>query len=97
MSTDGTRSKAKSADEVLELIRLLPESWGNIMKISRVFGVRLCEISFIALATNDDGEPQLRVTKSKTYNNCGGVKEQTDPRWLEAVAVDGTTFDLGEN
>ena len=27
-------------DEVLELIRLLPESWGNVVKIIRVFGVR---------------------------------------------------------
>ena len=26
----------------------------------------------------------------------GGVKEQTLPRWLEAVAVDGTTFGLVE-
>ena len=48
-------------------------------------------------ATNDDGEPQLRVIKGKTYNTRGGVKEETDPRWLEAVAVDGTTFDLVQN
>ena len=40
-----------------------------------------------ARVTNDDGEPQLRVTKGKTYNTRGGVKEETDPRWLEAVAV----------
>ena len=45
-------------------------------------------MAFITQATNDDGEPQLRLTKSKTYNTLGGVKEETDPRWLEAVAVD---------
>ena len=45
-------------------------------------------MAFITHAINDDGEPQLRVTKSKTYNSRGGVKEEIDPRWLEAVAVD---------
>jgi len=84
-------------EQVLELIRLLPETWGNVVKISRIFGVCPWEISFIALATNDAGEPQLRVTKGKTYTTRGGVKEETEPRWLEAVAVDGTTFELEEN
>ena len=54
-------------------------------------------MGFITQATNDDGEPQLRVTKSKTNNTRGVVKVETDPRWLEAVAVDGTTFGLVEN
>ena len=53
-----------------------------------MFGVRSWEVAFITRATNDDGEPQLRVTKGKTYNTCGGVEAQADPRWLEAVAVD---------
>ena len=75
---------------------MLPETWANVIKICRVFGVRSWEVGFITQATNDDGEPQLRVTKGKTYNTRGGVKEETDPRWLEAVAVDGTTFDLVE-
>ena len=83
-------------DEVLELIRLLPDSWGNVVKISRVFGVRSWEVAFINRATNKDGEPQLRVTKGKTYNTRGGVKEETEPRWLEAVAIDGSTFGLVE-
>jgi hypothetical protein len=48
-------------------------------------------------ANNDDGEPQLRVIKGKTYNNRAGVKEETEPRWLEPVAVNGTTFDLVQN
>ena len=55
------------------------------------------QVAFITRATNDDDEPQLRVTKGKTYNTRGGVKEETDPRWLEAVAVDGSTFDLVES
>ena len=93
-----SRKKAVLTDaEVLELIRLLPENWANVIKICRVFGVRSWEVGFITQATNDDGEPQLRVTKGKTYNTRGGVKEETDPRWLEAVAVDGTTFGLVEN
>ena len=83
--------------EVLELIRLLPETWANVIKVCRVFGIRSWEVAFIARATNDDGEPQLRVTKGKTYNTRGGVKEETDPRWLEAVAVDGSTFGLVES
>ena len=90
-----SRKKAVLTDvEVLELIRLLPESWGNVIKVCRVFGVRSWEVAFITRATNDDGEPQLRVTKAKTHNTRGGVKEETDPRWLEAVAVDGGTFGL---
>ena len=66
--------------EELELIRVLQETWRNVIKICRVFGVRSWEVAFISIATNDDGEPQLRVTKGKTYNTSGGVKEETDPR-----------------
>ena len=64
--------------------------------ISRVFGVRSWEVAFINRATNEDGEPQLRVTKGKTYNTRSGVKKETEPRWLEAVAIDGSTFGLVE-
>ena len=93
-----TRKKAVLTDaEVLELIQLLPEAWGNVVKISRVFGVRPWEIAFIARATNDDDNHQLRVIKGKTFTTRSGVKEQTEPRWLEAVAVNGTTFDLVQN
>ena len=93
-----SRKKAVlSDDEVMELIRLLPETWGNVVKISRVFGVRPWEIEFVRQANNDDGEPQLRVIKGKTFTTRSGVKEQTEPRWLEPVAVNGTTFDLVEN
>ena len=31
----------------------------------------------------DDCETQLRVTKGKTFNTRGGVKEETDHRFLE--------------
>ena len=55
------------------------------------------EIEFIKRANNDDGEPQLRVIKGKTFTTRSGVKEQTEPRWLESVAVNGTTFDLVQN
>jgi integrase len=92
-----SRKKAVLTDaEVLELIRLLPESWGNVVKISRVFGVRPWEIAFIARATNDDGNHQLRVIKGKTFTTRSGVKEETEPRWIEAVAVDNSTFGLVE-
>ena len=93
-----SRKKAVLTDaEVLELIRLLPESWGNVVKISRVFGVRPWEIAFIARATNDDGNHQLRVIKGKTFTTRNGVKEETEPRWIEAVAVDNSTFGLVED
>ena len=93
-----SRKKAVLTDaEVLELIRLLPESWANVVKISRVFGVRPWEIEHIARATNDDGNHQLRVIKGKTFTSRSGVKKETEPRWLEAVAVDGTTFELVQN
>ena len=55
------------------------------------------ESEFIRRANNDDGEPQLRVIKGKTFTTRSGVKEETEPRWLEPVAVNGTTFDLGQN
>ena len=60
-------------------------------------GVRPWEIEFIARANNDDGKPQLRVIKGKTFTTRSGVKEETEPRWLEAVAVNGSTFDLVQN
>ena len=96
---DGKRRKKAvlTDDEIMELIQLLPESWGNVVKISRVFGVRPWEISFIKRANNDDGEHQLRVIKGKTFTTRSGVKEETEPRWLEPVAVNGTTFDLVQN
>ena len=96
---DGKRKKKAvlTDDKVMELIQLLPESWVNVVKISRVFGVRPWEISFIKRANNDDGEHQLRVIKGKTFTTRSGVKEETEPRWLEPVPVNGTTFDLVEN
>ena len=30
-------------------------------------------------------------------HNRAGFKEETEPRWLEPVAVNGTTFDLVQN
>ena len=93
-----SRKKAVlSDDEVMELIRLLPETWGNVVKISRVFGVRPWEVEFVRQANNDAGEPQLRVIKGKTFTSRSGVKEQAEPRWLESVAVNRTTFDLVQN
>ena len=96
---DGKRKKKAvlTDDEMMELIRLLPESWGNVVKISRVFGVRPWEISFIKRANNDDSEQQLRVIKGKTLTTRSGVKEETEPRWLEPVPINGTTFDLVQN
>ena len=98
-SADGkSRKKAVLTDEeVLELIRLLPESWGNVVKISRVFGVRPWEIEYIARANNDECQPQLRVIKGKTFTTRSGVKVETKPRWLESVAVNNTTFKLVQN
>ena len=32
--------------------------------------------------------------KPWTFNTRSGVKEETEPRWLEPVPVNGTTFDL---
>ena len=102
LKTRGADAKSRKKavltdDEVLELIRLLPESWGNVVKVSRVFGVRPWEIEFVRQANNDAGEPQLRVIKGKTFTTRSGVKEETEPRWLEAVAVNGSTFDLVQN
>ena len=75
-----SRKKAVLTDaEVLELIRLLPETWANVIKVCRVFGVRSWEVAFIARATNDDGEAQLRVTKGKTYNTAAGSRNDRSP------------------
>ena len=83
-------------DEVMELTRKLSEPWANVVKVARVFGVRTWEFEFIIRRTNEEGNPQLWVSKGKTYNKSGGVKEETEPRWLEAIAVNGQTFDLVE-
>lgn len=42
-------------------------------------------------------QAQPLVIKGKTYTTHSGVKEETESRWLEAVAVNGTTFDLVQN
>ena len=91
------RKKAVLSDQqMLELIRLLPDHWANAVKICRVFGVRPWEIGSIDRRINPGGEPQLFVTKGKTVTSRSGVKEETEPRWLEAVAIDGSTFGLVE-
>ena len=58
---DGKRRKKAvlTYAEVLELILLLPETWGNVIKVCRVFGVRSWEVAFIIRATNEDGEPHI--------------------------------------
>ena len=81
-------------DEVMELTRQLSEPWANVVKVARVFGVRTWEFEFIIRRTNEEGNPQLWVSKGKTYNKSGGVKEETEPRWLHAIPVNGQTFDL---
>jgi hypothetical protein len=83
-------------DEVMELTRQLSEPWANVVKVARVFGVRTWEFEFILRRTNEEGNPQLWVSKGKTYNKSGGVKEETEPRWLHAIPVNGQTFDLVE-
>ena len=96
--SDGKRrTKAVLTDnQILELIQQLPEHWGNVVKVSRVFGVRPWEIAFIRRQDNPGNEKQLWVSKGKVYNTRGGVKETTEPRWLEAVPVNGQTFGLVE-
>ena len=59
--------------------------------------MRPWEIEFIKRASNDDGEPQLRAIKGKTFTTRSGVKVETEPRWLEPIPVNGTTFDLVQN
>ena len=66
---------------------MLPEIWGKVIKICRVHGVRSWEVELIAVATNNDSKPQDRATKVKTFYTRRGIKEDTDPRFLEAVAV----------
>ena len=43
----------------------------------------------------------MRATKrghqGQTFTTRSGVKEETEPRWLEPVAVNNTTFDLVQN
>ena len=58
------RRKAVLTDtEVLELIRVLPETWAKVIKICRVFGVRSWEVEFITQAINDDSvSPRARHT-----------------------------------
>ena len=92
----GRKKAVLSDQQVLELIRLLPDHWANAVKVCRVFGVRPWEVGFIDRRINPGGEHQLYVRKGKAVTSRSGVKEETEPRWLEAVAVDGTTFDLVE-
>ena len=87
--------KAVITDEqVMELVRLPPESCDNVAAISRMFSVRPWEIEFFRQANNDDGKSKLRVIKGKTFTTRSAAKEKTELRWIEVVAVNGTTFDL---
>ena len=91
------RKAVLSDDQMMKLIKLLPEPWANVVKVCRVYGVRPWEVAFIQRLTKPDGRPQLYVTKGKVFTTRGGVKDETSPRWLAPIPVNGTSFDLLEN
>ena len=91
------RKAVLSDDQVMKVLEMLPESWGNVVKVCRVYGVRPWEISFIKKRIKPDGRPQLYVTKGKVFTTRSGVKDETSPRWLAPLPVNGTSFDLLEN
>ena len=43
------------------------------------------------------GNPSSVSPRARPITPAEGVKEENEPRWLEAVAVDGSTFGLVEN
>ena len=72
-----SRKKAVLTDaEVLELIRLLQETWANVIKVCRVFGVRSWEVAFIARATNDDGSPSFVSPRARPTTPAEGSKRR---------------------
>ena len=70
-----SRKKAVLTDDEVLSCSIVPESWGNVAKISRVFGVRPWEIEFIRQANNDDGEPRLRVSRTGPSPHAGSEEE----------------------
>jgi integrase len=76
-----------------ELDKKENRGWGDVARILRIYGVRMWEINFLVVRTNWEGEKQLFVSKGKVYTSQG-VKEVTDPRFLEPVPVANEKFNL---
>ena len=60
--------------EELELIRVLQETWRNVIKICRVFGVRSWEVAFITRATNDDSETSSASRRARSTTPAAGQR-----------------------
>lgn len=84
-----------SDDEVMILIDSLPETWGNVVKLGRIYGLRPWETSCLAVRKNPAGDWQMFCTEGKVYSTRG-LKKTNDPRWLIPIPINGNDFDLVE-
>lgn len=78
-----------------ELDKKVNRGWGDVARIFRVYGIRMWEMNFLAVRPNWKNEPQLYVTKGKTFTKKG-IKRETNPRFLEPLPVVNETFGLLE-
>jgi len=90
---------ALSDSECLQLFEQLDKKgnrgWGDVARILRVYGIRMWEMNFLTVRPNWKNEPQLYVTKGKTFTRKG-IKRETKPRFLEPLPVANETFGLLE-
>ena len=94
------RLKAYPTDEeCLALFDLLEKDnpnnpgWANVIRLMRVYGIRMWEANYLVAKTDPRGQLSLFVTAGKTYATRG-TKRQNDPRFLRHVLVSGEIFDL---
>ena len=94
------RLKAYPTDEeCLALFDLLEKDnpnnpgWANVIRLMRVYGIRMWEAKYLVAKTDPRGQLSLFVTAGKTYATRG-TKRQNDPRFLRHVLVSGEIFDL---
>ena len=96
-STERKRKKATLTDEeflgLVDALEKRGSGWANVIKLSRVYGLRMWEINHLVVTTNPSGEKQLFCSKGKV-SATHGRKHENEPRFLFPIDVNGQDFDL---
>ena len=96
-STEKKRKKATLTDqEFMKLVVELDErgaGWGNVIRLLRVYGLRMWEVNHLMVTNNPKGDKQLFCSKGKV-SATHGRKHENEPRFLFPIRVDGHDFDL---
>lgn len=73
------------------------EGWANVARLQRIYGIRMWETNYLVVKPNPvrGNREQVYVTRGKTFTSRG-AKRTTAPRFIEAIKVNGSDFNIQE-